>query len=217
MPARFPEGIIVEGTATFTGTGTFTNANFASNCALDRSKLAQDTLKPYPIPLENFRVWDAYQTVLPGTSASDDLGLYGGTFATGSQLVRTYDVKNAGAVTLYARVRASLPAEYDAGETITLRMKCGMVTTVASSSATVDVECYKVDGAGSIGSDLCATSATSINSLTFANKDFTITPTGLSAGDVFDIRITVAVNDSATATAVIAAIGSVDLLCDVRG
>jgi len=217
MSTRFDDAVIFTNTVTLAGPASITANNITSSAAIARTQLAQDALKPFPIPFELFRVWNAYETALPGTSSSDDLGLYGGTFGTGSQLIRTYDVKNAGAVTLYARVRAALPAEYDAGETITLRMKCGMVTTVASASATVDVECYKVNGEGGIGSDLCTTSATTINSLTFANKDFTITPTGLVAGDVFDIRITIAVNDSATATAVIAAIGSCDLLCDVRG
>lgn len=217
MGVRYDDPVVFTNTVTLAGTASITGANLTASAAVARTQLAQDTLKPFPVPFELFRVWNAYETVLPGTSASDDLGLYGGTFATGSQLIRTYDVKNAGAVTLYARVRAALPAEYDAGQTITLRLKCGMVTTVASVSATVDVEAYKVNSEGGIGSDLCATSATTINSLTYANKDFTITETGLVAGDVFDIRITVAVNDSGTGTAVIAAIGSCDLLCDVRG
>lgn len=214
--ARFPDGIFVEGTSVFQG-AAFNENNLTSNTAIPRSKLAQDTLAIYPVPFETMRVWNAYETVLPGTSSSDDLGLYGGTWATGSQLVRTYDVKNAGAVSLYARFRFALPAEYDAGQTITLRANAGMVTTVASSSATLDFVVYKVDREGGIGSDLCSTSATTINSLTFANKDFTITPTSLVAGDVFDIRMEIAVNDSATATAVIAAVGALEFLLDIKG
>jgi hypothetical protein len=64
-----------------------------------------------------------------------------------------------------------------AGETITLRLSAGMLTTVASSSCTVDVEMYLTNRESLVsGSDLCATSATTINSLTFANKDFTHHP-----------------------------------------
>jgi hypothetical protein len=92
-----------------------------------------------------------------------------------------------------------------------------METTGASASATLDVEVDKSDRAAGLGSDLCATAAQTINSLTFANKDFTITPTGLSAGDVLDVRLTVTVTDSATATAVTASIGAVEFLVDIKG
>jgi hypothetical protein len=92
-----------------------------------------------------------------------------------------------------------------------------MVTTVASSSCTVDVECYKIDKITGIGSDLCATSATTINSLVFSAKAFTITPSGLTAGDVLDVRLTIACNDAATGTAVTPTIAGIDLLCDIKG
>jgi hypothetical protein len=92
-----------------------------------------------------------------------------------------------------------------------------MATTVASVSCTVDVECYELDKVGGISADLCTTAATTINSLVFADKAFTITPTTLSAGDVLDVRITIAVNDAATATAVTPTIAGIDLLCDIKG
>ncbi len=185
--------------------------------AIARDQLAQDDLTVYPVPFTDLRVHDALQTVLPGTSASDDLGLYGGTFGTSQPLVRTYDVKTAGAVTLYARTQIPLPAEYQDGETVQIRVSAGMVTTVADVSATVDVQAYKIGKDNSLGSDICATSATTMNSLVFADKTFTITPTTLAAGDVLDVRLAIAVNDAATVTAVIAALAAIDLLCDVKG
>lgn len=183
---------------------------------LGRDSLVQDDLKAYPIPFTDFRVHDAIQTVLPGTSASDDLGLYGGTFGSSQPLIRTYDVKTVSS-SLYARALVRLPAEYVAGETVKIRLSSGMVTTVADTSCTADVEAYRVDKDNSISSDLCATSATTMNSLTFADKDFTITSGTLGPGDVLDVRIRVTVVDSATATAVIGAFASCDLLCDVKG
>lgn len=192
-----------------------TNDSVAAAAAIARTKLAQDT-KSFPVEFALFRVHDALQTTLPGTSASDDLGVYGGTFGSTGPLIRTYDVKTL-TTTLYARALVRLPAEYDGGEALTLRIKAGMVTTVAGTSCTVDVEAYKVDKAGAVGSDICATAAQSINSLTFANKDFTITPTALTAGDVLDVRLAISVVDGATATAVIGAIGGVDLLAAIRG
>lgn len=194
------------------------NANVDANAAIARTKLAQDALKTFPIDLDRLFVWDAPATRLPGTSASDDLGFYAATYGTSVPLVRTYDVKNAGAVTLRARILVALPLEYDPGESIQFRFKAGMVTTIASASASIDVEAFKSDKGGAVsGVDLVSTAAQSINSLVFANKDFDVTATGLVPGDVLDVRITIAVSDTATATAVIAAFGSAELLLDIRG
>lgn len=180
--------------------------------------LALAELQAFPIPLTDFRVWDAMHTVLPGTPATDDLALIGGTFGTATPSIRTEDLKALGATNKRARVLVQLPWEYAAGESVSLRFVAGMITTVAGTSATMDVEAYKLqaDPDDAIGSDLVTTSATTINSLTFANIDFVLTPTGLSPGDILDIRITIAVNDGASATAVIAAFTSAKLLADVR-
>ncbi len=147
----------------------------------------------------------------------DDLAISSVAFATGLPYVTTGDVK-AISVTRYARVTVQIPECYVAGETVQLRISGGMLTTVASSSATVDVECYKSSrDTLKTGSDLCATAAQSINSLTFANKDFDITATSLSAGDWLDIRLTIATVDVATVTAVIAALAAIELMVDCKG
>lgn len=182
-----------------------------------RTQLAQDDLVVNVIPMTSLRVWDALQTNLPGTAATDDLALIGGTFATASPKVSAGDLKAAGATTRYARFQVALPTNYVSGETVTLRLYCGMGTTVAGTSCTVDAQVYEADGAAGISADLCTTNAQSMNSLTFANKDFTITPTALVAGDVLDIRIAVACNDAATGTVVEPIVGKISLLTDVKG
>jgi hypothetical protein len=131
-------------------------------------------------------------------------------------MVQTGDCKTLTA-TRYARFMVRLPAEYDNAGTVTLRASAGMVTTVASTTATIDFEVYESNKTTGIGSDLCATAATTINSLTFGDKDFSITSAGLVAGDLLDVRVSIAVVDGATATAVIGAIGSLELICQVRG
>jgi hypothetical protein len=181
-----------------------------------RSKLEQDNLAEYVIDLSSLYVFDSGAR-LPNTSATDDLGYYPGTFASASPAIKTYDVKNAGAVTLYARFNVALPAEYVTGETVKMRFHAGMQTTVASASATIDLQAFKSDGELGIGSDLVSTAATSINSLTEADIDFTIDPATLSAGSLLDCRVAIAVNDSATGTAVIGYFGKLSLLCDVKG
>ena len=181
------------------------------------SILKQDALAIFPIRMTGLRVWDAIHTNLPGTAATDDLALVGTTFGTTAPVVTAGDCKALGATSRYARFMVELPECYEAGETVLLSLSAGMVTTVASVSCTVDVECYKIDKITGISSDLCTTSATTINSLVFAAKSFTITPSGLTAGDVLDVRLTIACNDAATGTAVTPTIAGIDLLCDIKG
>lgn len=202
-----PGSVIIEENLTVGGTQKST----------DRSSLTQDNLQSYWLPWYGWRVHDAPQTTLPNPSANDDLGVYSNTFGTGSVAIETYDVKTVGATTLYALTWFQLPPEYVATETVTFRAKAGMVGAVADTSCTLDLEAYKIDKFGSIGSDLCTTAATTINSLTEANKDFTINPASLSAGDVLELRIAVAVNDAAGGTSVAARIGCAEFLIDIKG
>lgn len=207
-PVPFPGDIIVPGVARLQG---------GIAPPLARSYLAQETLAVYPVPWAAWRVWDALHTNLPATSATDDLGLIGGTFATASTTIQTSDLKSAGATTRYARCSIPLPVEYVAGQTVTLRFHAGMKTTIADNTATLDVQAYESDSEEGISADLCTTGATTINSVTLADIDFTITATALAAGDLLDVRIAVAINDGATATAVIGIIGAASLLADIKG
>lgn len=193
------------------------NSSVAATADIARSKLAQDALAEHVVPWSSFRVFDAYNTNLPATSGSDDLGLYAGTHGSDAPAIETGDVK-ASTITRNARFSFALPPWYDAQQTIYIRAYAGMITTIASATATLDFACFKTDHKGAVsGSDLCTTAAQSINSVTFANKDFVITPTGLAAGDVFDILMTVYVEDAATGTPVIASIGKVSMMLDIRG
>jgi len=181
------------------------------------NQLAQRDLQEYVIPLNFARVHDAFHTVLPGTAADDDLALVGGTLGTNAPSIQTGDLKAAGATTRYARFCFGLPPEYVAGETVKMRFAAGMITTAADTSATLDLQWYKSDEDNTVSADLCATDAVSINSTSFADKDFTITASTLSPGDFFDFRIAIAVNDGATATAVIGCVAAIKLLCDTQG
>lgn len=209
-PTQFPGDVVVPGDLRVTGSITPAKARSAI--------LAESELQAFPIPLTSFRVFDAMNTLLPGAGATDDLGLVGGTFGTATPSLRTEDLKAAGATNNRARALIQLPWEYITGNSVTLRFKAGMITTVSDGTATLDCEGYKLqdDPDDAIGSDLVSTAATTINSTTFANIDFVVTASSLSAGDILDIRITTAVNDGATGTAVIAGITSAKLLCDVR-
>jgi len=185
------------------------------NAEIAVSQLAQRSFAKFGIPLTAFRTWDAMATNLPGTSATDDLALVTGTPGTNAPRVSTGDVK-ASSVTRKAAIELIVPNDYESGESIELRLVAGMQTTVADTSATVDVEVHKSAGDGSVGADICATAAQTMNSLTFANKDFIITPSGIAGGDRLIVIVTIAVVDAATVTAVIASIADASLRVDIR-
>lgn len=196
--------------------GSLTNAHLSGTAAIARTKLATDSLQATAVNLMHLRVWDAIATNLPGTAASDDLALIGGTFGTNTPMIKTSDAK-ATTVTQRARLLVQLPPEYPAAGSVKIRLRAGMQTTVSDGTATVDVEAYESNKEGGLGSDLVTTSATTINSLTLADKDFTLTAGGLAPGDWLDVRITIAITDAATATAVLGVIGHIALLCDIVG
>lgn len=188
--------------------------HIATSAEILRTAMEQRVLSSHNIPLTDARVWDSLQ-VLPTSASADDLALLARTFGTNAARIETGDCKNT-TTTRYCRMLMPLPNDYQDGETVTVRVAGGMDTTVASSSCTVDVEAYRWNGTGGIGSDICATAAQSINNLTAANKDFTITPTTLIKGDMLDVRLTIVVTDVATGTAVIGVICAVWLLADLR-
>ena len=187
--------------------------------AYARSALAQEALACYPILPTAWRVHDAIVTPLPATPSAANLGLVGGTFGTDVPTLQSEDLKAAGATNKYARVLIALPVEYEAGQTVVIRLRAAMLTTAADVAATIDLSVYRSDrdGAAESATDLVTTSAQSMNSTTPADLDFTINSGGLSPGDVLDLRVHVIVNDAATATAVKAEISAAELLCDIRG
>lgn len=205
---RFPSNIDISGNLTYHGT---------LSPPLLRSSLAQDDFQCYPIPWTAWRVFDAFGTNLPATSANDDLGISGGTYGTGCPYLTTGDVKTT-TVSRKARAVVALPPEYVAGQSVRITISGGMKTTVADTSATVDVSAYKLNREGAVdGADLVTTTATTINSLTFGDKSFDVTATSLNPGDQLDVQLTVAVVDGASGTAVEAALGSIDLVVDIKG
>lgn len=181
-----------------------------------RAKLIQETGAVYGVPISDMRVWDNLASLLPGTAAADDLAVIEGTFGTDSPTIQSSDGK-ATTITQYARFTFTLPPEYIETSTVTLNLRAGMITTVSDTTATIDAQVYAHDGDGGVGSDLCATSAQTINNLTKASKSFAITSTSLSPGDVLDVRLTVAITDGATGTAVIGEISEASLSLNIRG
>lgn len=174
-------------------------------------------LAAFELPLTGFRVHDAFHTLLPAVGASDDLGLATGTYGVGLPYLSSRDLNAAGATTHYARILFELPVEYLPGGTIEIRLVGGMLTSVASVSATLDAEAFfSADDTLVSGSDLVTTSAQSINSLTFAEVSFVVTPTSRQPSDLLDLRIAF-IGNSATASSHFAAISRADMILQVKG
>jgi hypothetical protein len=196
--------------------GSITNNDLAGNANIDPGKMGQRVLADHRIPLTSFRVWDAVQTNPPATASSDDLGLVTGTWGTNPVRITAGDCKALGATTRYIYFSVPVPPNYDDGETIKIKIRAKMETTVADTSCTIDLVGY-VGTDASLSSDLVTTSAQSMNSLTAASYEFTINGASVDPGDLLECRLAIACNDAATATAVTPAVYEVSLLCDTRG
>lgn len=183
-----------------------------------RTSLALDTNQIIALPLWGWRVWDAVATNLPGTSSSDDLGYITGTHGTAGSYVGTSDLKAAGSTTRYARFLAVLPPEYSAAATVSIRFSAGCITTLADTTATLNVDAREVSRSdGTVGSNLYAGAALDIRSVTFAEKQFALTSAALTAGDMLDIKVTMIINDAATVTPVIGAFRAAEIYTSIRG
>lgn len=208
--------------STLSGTLTIADNSITGNKLTGNAEILRTQMKQVSNAIKritpfDWRVWDS--GALLGTAGTDDLGIVMGTFGTDVATVQAGDLKAAGATTRYALTHVALPDYYDDGQTVTVRLLAGMQTNVADTSCTIDVEAYEVDddGTPTADGDLCATAATTMNSLTAANKDFTITATNLVAGDILEIRVTIACNDGATGTAVTPTLYKASVLFDARG
>ena len=209
-------GYALEAAGVGVGTVRMHLQSIDGQAAVARANLTQDDLAAYDIDFTSMRVHDARQTNLPGTAANDDMAVITGTPGTDAPTLQGVDF---GGTTSdeKAAFTFALPPEYVAGQTITCRIRAAMLTTVADTSITVDLEVWKRDHDGAVGSDICATAAQSINSLTPANKDFTITPTGLAPGDVLEGRVSFAGSDTGNAGVMIPEISRIAMLLDIKG
>jgi len=171
-----------------------------------------------PVSLLGLWVHDApgvtHLPVQADTGMVDDLGVEYNLFGTTAPVIATMDADNVAALQQYARFQVPVPWWYEDGGAISCVLNCGMRTTIADASATVDLEVYRV---AAPSTDICATDAIDINSLTAGDKTFTITPTAVVTGDVLDCRVVLDVDSSGGATgACYGEIYSIDLTFTAR-
>ena len=164
------------------------------------------------IPLVAFGIADLSAS-LPSAADGTTLGHIAGIFGAASSYLIGSDVGGTTATEI-TRIILPIPSDNNDGGALTIRIHAGMLTTVADDVATVDIVAYKSDEEAGISADINSTGAQSINSVTLADKDFVITPTGLVPGDLLDIQITVIATDAGDLGVMTAIIGAVKLLYD---
>ena len=183
---------------------------------IQRGDWKQENNVVHSIDLTSCRVHDSLVTNLPGTAANDDMALITGTPGTNAPTLQGVDFGGASTDEKCSFI-FSLPIEYVSGQSVTLRAHAGMLTTVSDGTATLDCECWSDDGDGTVSADLCATAAQSINSLTLADIDFTITATSLTPGMNLQFRLSFGGSDTGNAGVMIPTITKISVLLDCRG
>lgn len=133
------------------------------------------------IPLNRCTKDAAWKDVVDDAAGSSLLGL-----ADTPGSVLTGNDANNNSKTDYAQVMVTLPPDYIAGRSVTVRLRAKQATALSFASSKVDLEAKLVGD--TVGSDICATAAQQVTT-SYADYDFTITPTGLKPGDLLLLRV----------------------------
>lgn len=198
--------------------GSLTQDALSSATRIETTKLAARSLAEYRVNFTNVRKTDGtFDENLPDSTTTGDgfLSLVGGTHGTATPMIKTADFAS-GSGTQSCRFTCFLPPEYVDAEDIAVKVRARLQTD-ADTSKTLDCLAFLEDGDGAVsGSDKCTTAAQTITT-SWADYTFVITSTGVSAGDMFDIQLDVAITDSATPSGVVAEISKISFLCDTQG
>ena len=174
--------------------------------AVTAAKVAQKT-SVFKIDLSDIRK-AADLTLLPRSPDGTNLTVEAGAHGAAAPYIRQ---STLAATTWTGRFLFALPANYVAGQAVTIRVRAKKGLD-AWSAATVDLNVYasSENGVGGISADLCATDAQAV-AQAVADKDFTITAAALVAGTVLDVKISFATasNDHM----VVPVIAAISVLC----
>jgi len=161
-------------------------------------------LVPVALPLSAGRT--AAGAVLPAAAAA---GVFGVAITLGTSLKLVGEDAQNNTKTDVAVFEVGLPANYVAGEDVTVTVNAGFSGSgTAGATKTVDVSAYEVSSAGAHSADLVGTAAQAIAS-TAADFAFVINGDTLSPGDRVLIAVTIALQESGNVSPITAAIGSV--------
>lgn len=169
---------------------------------LSRAMLAEEALARYPVDLY---VNHGDFARSEGGWGSGDLTLVGST------------IRNGTIVNLLTAL-VPIPPEYVADHDVKLVVHAKVNDAGGGTLGTceVDAEVYELTDEGAAGADLCATAAQAMTNA-FGDKTFTITDTGLVAGDRLLVLVKTSVEENADAGDLNAVIGTVEMQLDIKG
>ncbi len=147
--------------------------------------------------------------ILPNAGDNTNLGITTG--ASGAANISLTSSNPTGATkTEKARFQFIIPANYITASDLTLTARA-RVAVALQVSATLDFTVFESNKELGVGADICATAAQSINTDAWANYAYTITGAALLPGDVIDIEMTTALDDTAGAHAGFAQVGNITI------
>lgn len=210
-----PSGSVLDvdaatGSITFAA-GEIVNADINSAADIARSKLAEDALQVHEVELKT-----ATFTSLAGAEAA---GTFNAKYAANVIKLEGEVTDNETEVSV-GYFQFILPPQYVAAGDVTVRFRSELLKagSPTNNGSTLDLECYEQADAA-VGADIVSTAAVTYAALdTFYSKDFSVTATGLVAGDILNCRVTASIIDSeAGGGTIIWTSDPIKVLLDVKG
>lgn len=179
-----------------------------------RANSRQEALVRYQQSLAGMRNGDG--TVMDETGGTGKWKIVAGGWGSGTLTLETEAVQNTTDNADLSR-EFVLPAEYDPGQDIKVVVNAKFVNSGGTTlTHTIDVEVYKLGDDGTVGSDLNTVSAQTLTA-SAADYTFTITPTGLVAGDRLRLLVRGTVTEAGNTGTLKAVIGSAEFQLDIKG
>ena len=176
--------------------------------AIPRADLAEDALAAYDVGTQLW-VTQAYMTypMVPVAAYGGSTGIY----------YKGDDAQNT-TITTQNSIDFRLPPEYVAGGDIKFSCYTKYAGTgTVGATKTIDVVAKKVTVAtGALGADICATTAITLTNA-YAIATFDITATGLVAGDVIQINLATALQETGNMNPIASYVINPHMQLDIKG
>ena len=148
---------------------------------------------------------------IPLVGNCGDFFITDGGWGDGSLTVKGADVVNATLPNAMEFIY-ELPPGYVADGAVTVRFRAKYAGTGTAGTCTIDIECYELDADGAAGADINATAAINLTNA-FADREFTITDTGLAPGDRIRVLMRTSIQETGAANPLYAQLGSMEVEC----
>jgi hypothetical protein len=195
------------------GDATINNAGVVTITNLARTKLAEDSLARYQIELMRMR--NATGSVMSNSSEANKFYISAGGWLSGTLQLRT-EAAQGNTKSDYLCFEFVLPPEYVAGQDVQLVISARYTGSGTAGTTTLYALVYELGDDGTVGGDLCTTAIQNLTS-SFADYTWTITPTGLVAGDRLMIQVEGVIQETGGSTTLYGVVGNIEMQIDIKG